>query len=826
MEMKTFDDEGKRSLLHGGNSHPASARRRPSYGVLNKSTASNFGESDEQSGNLWLDAALDAKFQRSKRTGTWYSRTWHFLQTFSLIIFIGMLGSLWAVGLDYAMDSLNHVRESISCIGGMTTITKIDQNCLDHKCACIQVDDNTTISSPSTDAGLWSMYFLWSCSLLLCGFLISNLVSLTVVGSGIPRMKSVLSGTHIHHFLSLRTLLAKSVGLILCFSSGLPIGREGPYVHLSCCIAIMLMRTPVYRRYLKSSARRIDMLTVAMSTGVSAAFGTPFGGVVFAVEVVSQYFYVPNLPRMFLAALSGTFIVKMLRSGNDATTFVALFKTSFTSETTILSGESLAMILSIGVVCGLLSGLFVRLVSKIVSLRRKYAPSPTSSKSSFRTYLLYFCIVAMVLSLMNSVVTRIFWETFPAIRTQRTLIDTLFLPGNELSSLVWHLGALLLVNFFLTAACLTLPIPAGLFIPVLVIGALTGRFAAGLVCADCKDIFGYEPGVYAVVGAASFAAGTTRAISTAVIVTEVTGQPHLLLPISLGVLAAYFVANRLSKPAYDSLIEVNQFPQLPKLSYKLGNSPAQACARPSTAEHCLRPDDTILDAYNLLMRGSVVVEEVEEVEEISENDSNNGGVNRPRTRSRVKSGHAGGGGATSVGVSIPIIRSDDDMVLLGEVQTSEVIKMVRAYLGKDTTTKDLKRMHTNLTRHGQTVSKEDLESMLNVGVDYIEGGGDLSSALESMADQCHASSTASNIGNSIGNHIGNEGAVASMNVLSTQIPFAVEDGVLSDTFTQRTEVERQFGSGKSISVEPVRCCLLFLLSVCVGGYLHFHSTTH
>ena len=53
-------------------------------------------------------------------------------------------------------------------------------------------------------------------------------------------------------------------------------------------------------------------------------------------------------------------------------------------------------------------------------------------------------------------------------------------------------------------------------------------------CPGCEIIFGYEPGVYAVVGAASFAAGATRAISTAVIVTEVTGQPHLLLPISLG----------------------------------------------------------------------------------------------------------------------------------------------------------------------------------------------------------------------------------------------------------------------------------------------------
>ena len=95
------------------------------------------------------------------------------------------------------------------------------------------------------------------------------------------------------------------------------------------------------------------------------------------------------------------------------------------------------------------------------------------------------------------------------------------------------IGGLLVVNFFLTAMCITLPIPAGLFIPVLLIGALTGRFAAGVVCSDCLYIFGYEPGVYAVVGAAAFAGGTTRAISTAVIVTEVTGQPHLLLPISL-----------------------------------------------------------------------------------------------------------------------------------------------------------------------------------------------------------------------------------------------------------------------------------------------------
>ena len=534
-------------------------RRRNLGGIrtLQQKTSSSTKMSfDEQSGNLWLDASLDARFQKAKKVGTWYSRTWHFLQTFSLIIFVGILGSLWGVGLDYVMDSMNHIRETISCVGGND-----DTNCL-PTCDCIPspFDANQTVSTPGISAGSWLAYFAWSCLLLLSGFIIANIVSLTAVGSGIPRMKSVLNGTHIHHFLSLRTLLAKSVGLILVYSSGLPIGREGPYVHLSCCIAIMLMRTPIYRRYLKSSARRIDMLTVAMSTGVSAAFGTPFGGVIFAVEVVSQYFYVPNLPRMFLASLSGTFIVKMLRSGNDAATFVALFKTSFTSETTILTMESITLILSIGIVCGILSGIFVRLISKIVQLRKNYAPSPTTN---FKKYMLYFGLFAVGACLANCLVVYLFWDNFSSLRTQRSLINRLFLPGNDLNSLWWELGLLLLANFLLTAVCITLPIPAGLFIPVLVIGALTGRVCAGIVCSssigmECTRIFGYEPGVYAVVGAAAFAAGATRAISTALIVTSITGQFHLLLPISLGVLASYFVANRISKPAYDSLIEANR----------------------------------------------------------------------------------------------------------------------------------------------------------------------------------------------------------------------------------------------------------------------------
>ena len=33
-----------------------------------------------------------------------------------------------------------------------------------------------------------------------------------------------------------RTLLVKVIGLMLVLGSGLPLGKEGPFVHISCCV--------------------------------------------------------------------------------------------------------------------------------------------------------------------------------------------------------------------------------------------------------------------------------------------------------------------------------------------------------------------------------------------------------------------------------------------------------------------------------------------------------------------------------------------------------------------------------------------------------------
>ena len=105
-------------------------------------------------------------------------------------------------------------------------------------------------------------------------------------------------------------------------------------------------------------------------------------------------------------------------------------------------------------------------------------------------------------------------------------------------------------------------------------------------------------------------------------------------------------------------------------------------------------------------------------------------------------------------------------------------------------------MNETLTRHGRTTN--ELEQMIgndeedsrtnsnsNNGSSY-----NLSDALNSMSEQQQGDGDAAGGGDGGGDGGGSKrrsstlGAMELNNVLSTPIPFAVEDGVLSETFSQ------------------------------------------
>lgn len=76
--------------------------------------------------------------------------------------------------------------------------------------------------------------------------LIRIFVSKEVEGSGIPEIKAILAGITIPKYLNLSTGIAKIFGLMSALIAGMPVGREGPFIHMSACIAQRMTKWQVF----------------------------------------------------------------------------------------------------------------------------------------------------------------------------------------------------------------------------------------------------------------------------------------------------------------------------------------------------------------------------------------------------------------------------------------------------------------------------------------------------------------------------------------------------------------------------------------------------
>lgn len=102
-------------------------------------------------------------------------------------------------------------------------------------------------------------------------------------GSGIPEIKLLLSGFEFPNLLSAKVLVVKAVGAALAVASGLCLGKEGPFVHIATSAGyVVARRFPQFRDNGRSLR---EMLSVACSSALAVAFGSPIGGVLFVYEV-------------------------------------------------------------------------------------------------------------------------------------------------------------------------------------------------------------------------------------------------------------------------------------------------------------------------------------------------------------------------------------------------------------------------------------------------------------------------------------------------------------------------------------------------------------
>ncbi|KAK5982073.1 Chloride channel protein 2 [Trichostrongylus colubriformis] len=435
---------------------------------------------------------------------------------------------------------------------------------------------------------VWSGYAV---VLVTSSAIFAHYFSPQTIGSGIPEMKTILRGFSLEEYLSFRTLISKMIGLTLSLGSGLPLGKEGPFVHVASALATQVSRfvTGVQGAYENESMSH-ELLAAGCAVGVACTFSTPIGGVLFSIEVTSAYFAVRNYWRGFFAAICAatTFRIVRLIVRASEVTVSAYYQTRFPEDAFL--PEELPVFGLIGLMCGLAGALFIKCHRALVIWLHNSNIGRTIVQ---RNWLLYPVIVSFIVSSITypkgagqflsgqhkfSQTLQMFFEncTWSMNAEHKKACPSEFfsywtVPSG--SSVLYTLSLFAITFFILSMLSSTLPIPAGIFMPVFVIGASFGRLMgesmAILFPEGIRSNYSVEihPGVYAVVGAAAFCGSVTHTISVAVIVFELTGQLMHILPVMIAVLVGNVVCSYFQPSIYDSIIMTKSLPYIPDVSH-------------------------------------------------------------------------------------------------------------------------------------------------------------------------------------------------------------------------------------------------------------------
>lgn len=92
-------------------------------------------------------------------------------------------------------------------------------------------------------------------------------------------VKTMIRGVVVQDALSFRTLIAKAFGITATIGAAMPLGKEGPLVHIGAILTANLARfVSGFQGIYRNEARFTEMLAVGAALGVSCCFLSPIGG--------------------------------------------------------------------------------------------------------------------------------------------------------------------------------------------------------------------------------------------------------------------------------------------------------------------------------------------------------------------------------------------------------------------------------------------------------------------------------------------------------------------------------------------------------------------
>ncbi len=339
-------------------------------------------------------------------------------------------------------------------------------------------------------------------------------------GSGIPQAIAASltdDGRVRRKLLSFKIAISKMFLTLGGLLSGGSIGREGPSVQIGASIMVMLAGR---RRHRVASSR--DLIVAGGGAGVAAAFNTPLGGIMFAIEEMCRY-------RAFKA--NSTTLTSVVFSGLMSLGVLGTYTYFGRSNASLDWPTGLLPVL----VCGVLGGLFGGLFARALIATSRGLPGGLGRFSQRKP--VWFAAGCGLGTAIVGLATGGLTYGTGYDETKAALEGTANLP------LYFILAKMLVIWLAFISR-----IPGGVFAPSLAVGAGLGANIALFLPPDTAAAI-------MTLSMVAFLAGMTQTpITSFVIVMEMTANHHMLLPLMAAAVIAHGISRSVSPvPLYQAL---------------------------------------------------------------------------------------------------------------------------------------------------------------------------------------------------------------------------------------------------------------------------------
>ncbi|NRO85568.1 H(+)/Cl(-) exchange transporter ClcA [Lactobacillus helveticus] len=315
-----------------------------------------------------------------------------------------------------------------------------------------------------------------------------------VIGSGVPQIEAIFLNENQMPWWSI--LWRKFIGGLLAICPGLMLGREGPCIEMGAMISQGLAE-----KTFKTDAEGLkEMQECGVAAGLAAAFSAPIAGALFLVEEISFSFK----PRKVISILAATFsadFVTILFFGNKPCLYLPV-----NGYLPVKIYWSLPLI---GIALGLLAYLYQYVLLSLKPWFNKIKKLPAT-------------IIPFVLIIPVGL-----WNA-RLLGGSHVLIDDLFnnnLGLHQISSWSFITIPILLfmIRFIFSMLSYGSSVPGGIFMPILVLGALLGIICANLLIKAQIIAPMYYPHILVISMAAYFGAIEKAPFAAIMLLTEMVG---------------------------------------------------------------------------------------------------------------------------------------------------------------------------------------------------------------------------------------------------------------------------------------------------------------